>query len=295
MSDIKFLNGAVFIPILSGDQLYAILVLGAKPHSRIYNSLDLTSLEALARVAEHTLRVILSGLSQEQRTAVWAHDLVKPFSMKGSFSLLEEMALGTFGVLSGEMSRAIELIRGDVDFVRKNLTRLIHPGQADTYDILPGAIRPVFDRVQEKFKQIASGKGIDWRVDLPPKELRVFWDWAMIEYRVLGNLLENAFRHTPPNGQVELGYKVTDQKVIVWVKDSGGGISTDDIQKLFQLRSQLDSDVGGLAGLGLFSAKMVIQAHKGQIGAESVKGSGATFHFDLPLASVSTIKPVEEK
>jgi hypothetical protein len=75
----------------TGD-LYAVLVLGEKDKTGAYNDLELTSLSALSREAEHALQVILSGLSQEQTTAVWAHDLVKPFTLKGSFRYLEETA-----------------------------------------------------------------------------------------------------------------------------------------------------------------------------------------------------------
>lgn len=287
LDDLEFFQGAVFIPLILNDLLYGVLILGEKSKGRVYNSLDLTSLEALARASEHALQVILSGLSQEQMTAVWAHDLVKPFTMKGSFFFLEEMLAGSFGTLSDAVKSAILLMLGDVAFVRKHLTRLLHPGQPESYEIQSSALTSVFQRLSQKYGVHAATQGLNWSVNVPPENIRVFWDWDMIEHRVLGNLIENAFRHTPRDGKVELGYRLDDNFLVVFVKDSGVGIRDEDIAKLFQARSQIKEGHNGLAGLGLFSAKMVIEAHKGKIWVESKFGAGATFLFSLPLASVS--------
>ena len=140
--------------------MYGVLILGEKSKGRVYNSLDLTSLEALARASEHALQVILSGLSQEQMTAVWAHDLVKPFTMKGSFFFLEEMLAGSFGTLSDAVKSAILLMLGDVAFVRKHLTRLLHPGQPESYEIQSSALTSVFQRLSQKYGVHAATHGL---------------------------------------------------------------------------------------------------------------------------------------
>lgn len=284
-TDIQLFQASVFVPIVHDDVLYAVLVLGTKSEGRVYHSLDLTSLEALARASEHALRVVLSGLSQEQLTAVWAHDLVKPFSAKGSFNLLDDLLSGSMGPLSEPMQSALKLMRGDADFVKRNLGRLLHPLQSATFEILPGPLTDLFERVRDKFEGYAVRQGIQWTVSVPPMGLRAFFDSAMIEHRVLANLVENAFRHTPRGGSVTLGYDV-QRSLRIYVKDTGIGIKEKDVDQLFQPRSQLEGGVQGLAGLGLFSAKIVVDAHKGTIGVESSFGKGSTFFFDLPLASV---------
>lgn len=295
LGDLEFFQGSIFIPLILNDLLYGVLILGAKSKGRVYNSLDLTSLEALARTSEHTLQVILSGLSQEQMTAVWAHDLVKPFSLKGSFGFLEEMLAGSFGTLSDAVKSAILLILGDVAFVRKHLTRLIHPGQPESYEIQSGTLTSIFQRLTQKFGVHATTQGLNWSVHVPPENIRVFWDWDMVEHRVLGNLIENAFRHTSRGGMVELGFHLDDKCLVVFVKDTGVGIRDEDIAKLFQPRTQIEEGRNGLAGLGLFSAKMVIEAHQGKIWVESKVGEGTTFFFTLPLASTSPIQNTGRK
>jgi signal transduction histidine kinase len=284
-NDLTLMGSAICIPILYDGTLHAVISLGEKQGKEAFNDLELTSLSALARAAEQQLRVILSGLTQEQTTSIWAHDLIKPFSMKGSFQYLEQMLEGSFGPISAETQQAIKLVINDIGFVKQNLTHVLSPGQVDSYNILSTALTGVYSRVREKYTIESIKRHFSWRVDVPPEDLRVFCDWSMIEHRVLANLIENAFRYTPTEGTVELGWRITDGKFVGFVKDNGIGIRESDIPKLFKPRSQLEEGNKGLAGLGLFSAKSVVEAHKGRIWVESTFGKGTTFSFELPLAS----------
>lgn len=286
-ADLKFLHAAILVPIINEGELYAILVLGEKNQSGAYNDLELTSLSALGREAEHDLQVIMSGLSQEQMTAVWAHDLVKPFTLKGSFQYLQDMLAGRMGPVSEDVQTALQLILEDTRFVRDNLMRLLHPGKDVEYNIIPGPLTELFKRIRDKNKHQSKTRAIQWNVVVPPVDVRVFCDASMIEHRVIDNLVENALRHTPRNGKVEMGYQVKGDRFVCYVSDTGPGVKEGDRSKIFEARSQTDESLGGLAGLGLFSAKSVVEAHKGKIWVESEFGSGATFYFDLPLASGS--------
>ncbi len=287
--DLTFLQATLCAPIEIDEGLFAVLVLGEKEGGSVYNDVELTSLMALARGAEHALRVVLSGLAREQLTSVWAHDLVKPFTLKGSFQYLEELNKGSFGFLSPEGKRVLGLVLGDITFVRENLKRLLHPGQVERFNILPGSLTGVYSNMKEKYTIESLRRGIRWSVEMPPEGLRVFCDGPAIEHRVLANLVENAFRHTPKGGAVSLGYRVEDKCFIGHLQDSGVGINKENIPALFKARSQLKSEEGGLAGLGLFSAKSVVESHRGKIWVESDLGKGSTFFFTLPLAGIETV------
>ncbi|MGH2521221.1 MAG: sensor histidine kinase, partial [Anaerolineales bacterium] len=110
--------------------------------------------------------------------------------------------------------------------------------------------------------------------------------------RVLRNLLENALRYTPPGGQVQLRADVRDGQVMVTVKDSGEGIALDDLPRIFdrfyrgdtaRARSRVgEEQSSGGAGLGLAIAKGLVEAHHGQIWAESTPGRGTLMKFVLP-------------
>ncbi len=284
-AEFQSLVSTICVPIISEGSLYGIIGLGEKPNREAFNDLELTSLTALSRAAEHTLRIILSGLSQEQTTSVWAHDLIKPFTLKGSFQYLEQMLEGSFGAMTYETKTALKLILNDVDFVKGNLKYLLNPGLGNSFNIVSTSLTGVFSRVRENYTIESIKHRFNWRVNVPPEDLRVFCDWSMIEHRVIANLIENAFRHTPTDGTVELGWTISERKFLGFVKDNGIGIRESDMPKLFKARSQLEEGKPGLSGLGLFSAKTVVEAHKGKIWVESAFGKGSTFFFELPLAS----------
>jgi len=114
--------------------------------------------------------------------------------------------------------------------------------------------------------------------------------------RVLRNLVENAIRHTPPGGQIEvratLARQAAGSDVTVMVQDSGEGIRPADLPHVFDrfyrgdaARSRGQAREGllsGGAGLGLAIAKGLVEAHHGQICVESALGKGTTVTFTLP-------------
>ena len=123
--------------------------------------------------------------------------------------------------------------------------------------------------------------------------------------QVLFNLLSNASKFTPEGGLVSLsavrtpvplsipseraGEKtrlVSRDAVWVSVRDSGIGIRPEDMHKLFQVFSQVDSSASRQqqgTGLGLALCKQFVEMHGGAIGAESIVGGGSTFWFILPV------------
>lgn len=105
--------------------------------------------------------------------------------------------------------------------------------------------------------------------------------------QVLGNLLDNAIRHTPPGGVVTASARNHDGGVRVEVADTGPGIPPDALphvfDRLYRVDSSRDRSTGG-SGLGLTIARQLVEAHSGTIWAESQLGQGSRFGFDLPIA-----------
>jgi signal transduction histidine kinase len=103
--------------------------------------------------------------------------------------------------------------------------------------------------------------------------------------RVLNNLINNALRHTPPGGEVEVRLSREGDSARVEVIDTGEGIPADDLPYIFDrfYRSEKSrSRSTGGAGLGLAIARGVVEAHGGIIEVESRRGQGAKFTFTLP-------------
>jgi signal transduction histidine kinase len=109
--------------------------------------------------------------------------------------------------------------------------------------------------------------------------------------RVLYNLVQNAIRHTPPDGTIWIRTVEAENEVKVEVSDNGEGIPEQELLRLFERTYRPDpsrSRRSGGAGLGLSIAKGIVEAHGGRIWVESKVGRGSTFYFTLPKAGSAT-------
>jgi signal transduction histidine kinase len=112
-------------------------------------------------------------------------------------------------------------------------------------------------------------------------------EFAKIQ-RVVYNLVQNAIRHTAPDGSISLATKIVPEGIQVEVTDTGEGITPEDLTRVFDQffrgEKSRSRETGG-AGLGLAIAKRIIEAHHGQIWVESQVGQGTRFSFVLPTSA----------
>jgi signal transduction histidine kinase len=136
------------------------------------------------------------------------------------------------------------------------------------------------------FADLAGRKLIGLRIAVPEGGLEVFADKERV-LQVLSNLVGNAIKFTPENGKIDLSARPADEMVLVSVSDTGPGIVSRDVPHLFERFWKADSRARRGAGLGLYIAKGIVDAHGGKIWVETDLGSGTTFHFTLPRPSPS--------
>lgn len=107
---------------------------------------------------------------------------------------------------------------------------------------------------------------------------------AMRLREVLFNLLDNALKHTPENGYIRLSYESDAEVMTLRFADSGTGIHSDDLTKIFDLfyRPAHNNNASG-SGLGLTLSRWIVEAHQGAITVQSEVGRGTTFIIKLPL------------
>ena len=107
-------------------------------------------------------------------------------------------------------------------------------------------------------------------------------------HQVFGNLIENSLKYAKSGKRILAGARLLDTEVEFFVRDFGPGIASEHLDRIFERFYRVDkarSRESGGTGLGLAIVKHIVQAHGGRLWAESELGSGATFHFTLPLAA----------
>jgi signal transduction histidine kinase/streptogramin lyase len=121
-------------------------------------------------------------------------------------------------------------------------------------------------------------------LSLPPVQLFLSSDAVRIE-QILRNLINNAIKYTD-HGQIEMGYYREDSKVVFFVKDTGIGISQENIDKVFGRFVKFQDDPQRLyrgVGLGLSICKKIVEYLGGDIWVESQINKGSSFYFSIPL------------
>lgn len=106
---------------------------------------------------------------------------------------------------------------------------------------------------------------------------------------VLENLIGNAVKFTNAGGSITVGATHRERVIEVWVKDSGSGIAPEELPHIFDRFWQAKKSVRRGTGLGLTICRAIVQAHGGEIRAESIVGVGTTVYFTVPIASVPNV------
>jgi signal transduction histidine kinase len=134
------------------------------------------------------------------------------------------------------------------------------------------------------FIATARAGHIELSIDGPSSGIFANVDVALMQ-RLLDNLLSNAIRHTPSGGSVLVRIVEEASQVTVSVRDTGTGISEQDLDRVFSpyFRSGRRATLGtDGTGLGLAIAKRIVELHGGSIRVTSAIGQGSVFEFSLP-------------
>lgn len=139
------------------------------------------------------------------------------------------------------------------------------------------------------FSDLSEKKGINLRLSNSIEHLEAIFDQDKLE-RILFNLLSNAFKFTPEGGEVSVEVMSSDENLIIHVADTGIGIPSKNIDRIFDRFFQQDlpkSMVNPGSGIGLSITREFVRAHHGTIDVQSEVGKGTRFTVTLPLQTVS--------
>jgi signal transduction histidine kinase len=222
---------------------------------------------------------------RKQMVADIAHELRNPISvMQGT---LEAMQDGLITPDPGE----IQELHSDV----RRLARLVEDlrtlslADAGQLTLLLERINPVVlaEHVVSRMGAIAAERGVSLTLEALPNTSEVDADEDRLA-QVLGNLVDNALRHTPRGGHVQVRVAEQPGEVRVEVADDGPGIAAGDLPYVFERFWRGDKsrsrDSGG-SGLGLAIVRQLTELHGGRVSVDSAPGRGATFRVILPALS----------
>ena len=230
---------------------------------------DLTRVRKLETVR----RDFISNLSHELRTPL--------ASLKALTETLQDGALADLEAGPRFLSR----IHTEVDALTQMAQELL-----DLSKIESGQIALVLRKVEplavlksaaDRMRMQAERAGVNLTVETATSP-NVRADAARLE-QVLVNLIHNAVKFTRRGGAVILSASTDEESVIFAVRDTGIGIPSDDLPRIFERFYRVDkSRTGSGTGLGLSIAKHIVEAHSGQIWAQSREGEGSVFFFSIP-------------
>ncbi len=232
------------------------------------------------KVREEYRREFLGNVSHELKTPL--------FTVQGYLSTLLDGAMNDKGIRKKYLERAekgverLIYIVQDLDMISKLEIGILHLEVAP-FDIVK-VIQNTFDLLELK----ASKKDILLLFDMKySKPIMVLGDQEKIQ-QVLVNLVVNSIKYGEREGSTEVSIEnLTDNKVLVRIKDNGEGIERQNIPRLFERFYRVDksgSRTEGGSGLGLSIVKHIVEAHNEKIFVDSRFGFGSEFSFTLEKA-----------
>ena len=223
--------------------------------------------------------------------AVVSHEIRTPLtSVKGAVELLaddhyftnNEQQVKLLTIAHANAERLLVLINDILDFSRLESSSL--PMSLELQ-----RLEPILTQVTQNLRTQLEERRIQLETVMSPHLPDVMIDGHRIA-QVITNLMSNAIKFSPAGGRIEIIAEPLAGCVRVGVRDQGEGIAPQDLPKLFQKFSQVDSSAtrkAGGAGLGLVICKGIVEQHHGLMFVESTPGQGSSFYFTLPSAVAS--------
>ncbi len=145
-------------------------------------------------------------------------------------------------------------------------------------------LKELIKEAQESFQLQALSKNIKMESSIPDQTI-VHADINLIQ-RVIQNLMDNALKYTPENGQVKISATLENRNIQVEISNSGEGIPPENLDHIFDRYYMVDKNQSQVrsAGLGLAIVKKIMDLHKSVIRVSSQKNGLTTFSFSLPQA-----------
>jgi len=232
---------------------------------------DVTHLSEISRLKSE----FIAAASHELRTPLTSVQMGIHLLLEGAAGSLEERQQEILQVCRDDTARLDRLMRQLLDLSK------IESGAAAPVRL---PLRPsvLVREATDSMRLQLESKGVRLKVDAPPDLPPVFADRDQVE-RVIVNLVTNASRATSAGGSISVTASHLGSDVLFSVADTGTGIPRDYLARVFEPFIQVPNAPAGGSGLGLTISKRIVEAHGGQLTAQSEPGKGSTFSFSIPI------------
>ncbi|MCO8167240.1 ATP-binding protein [Pseudomonas sp. 21LCFQ02] len=225
--------------------------------------------------------------ARDDLVAVVSHDLRNPMTVISMLCGMMQKSFSSDGPhTSRRISSAIDTMQQAASRMNVLLEDLLDTSkiEAGRYTIAPRPLEvtQIFDEAYTLLAPLALDKGIDL-VFSPGEQLRVHADPERL-FQVLSNLIGNAIKFTPMQGQISVSAEADGERVLFCVRDCGEGIAPEQLPFIFDRYWTLKDNNPTGTGLGLYISQGIVKAHGGTLSAESEVGQGSVFRFSMPVA-----------
>jgi len=271
------------VPMFFGEQIIGVLESVTTKARHSFTREDIETLETLASIAAVAVQNARL-FEQSDWVAEVVHEIRTPLTAILSYAdLLQRPDLD-----DNTRIQFITIIQQETQRVNNLATQFLDLARLESGRVrmakVPLNVADMIARAADIIRPTLKDSGQHLEIHILPDLPQTVGDDQRI-HQVLLNLLSNAAKYSDPGDTITITARAEGQFIIVAVSDTGPGIPPEQLPRLFHKFARLpgkERKVGG-TGLGLVISRQIIEAHKGQIWAESEVGKGSTFYFTLPI------------
>ena len=250
--------------------------------------------DELGRLAS-TLNAMIERLEgafnrQRQFTADASHELRTPLAIMQAEATLALSKERT----EADYRKSLETISQESTYMSSVIGQLLFLARSDAgkeqLNFEDVDLKDLITALSANVEALATDKGIKFSIDAP-ENLVVNGDKVKLRQLFI-NILENAVRYTPADGNISVSLVRKDSSALATISDTGIGIPPEHLPHIFERFYRVDkarSRADGGVGLGMAIAKYIAESHKGNITVESEVGKGTTFNVSIPLKNPESI------
>lgn len=271
----------VFQPLSDEEGVYAVLVVAT-------DVTDLVSARIAAESAKH--EALEASRAKSDFLARMSHELRTPLAAIIGYG--ELLADGITGPVNDEQKKQLNRIRSSANHLLSIIDEILTLARVEAgkevVNLENADVSDLLDSVSHMAEPLANAKGLEFKLDQRTDGVSLVTDPMKLR-QVLLNLISNAVKYTE-SGAVTVTTEMSDGTMDFLVKDTGVGVSQENMEKIFEPFWQVEQTTtrrAGGTGLGLAVTRQFVELLGGRISVESKLGEGSSFKVSLPRSGPS--------